>query len=120
MRWKHRFDFVMGAIHKVKAETGERKSHYLNVTALTFDAMMKRADYAHAIGASGIMHDYLTGGLLANTGLLQWCQHKGMLIHIQRAMHALLDRNPHRGIFFDQDRGSMPGAHSDSSFLLGT
>jgi ribulose 1,5-bisphosphate carboxylase large subunit-like protein len=34
----------MGAIHKVKAETGERKGHYLNVTALTFDAMMKRAD----------------------------------------------------------------------------
>jgi len=37
MRWKHRFDFVMEAIHKAEAETGERKGHYLNVTAPTPD-----------------------------------------------------------------------------------
>ena len=82
--------------------------------------MMKRAEYAHAIGAPVIMHDYLAGGLSADTGLLQWCQDKGMLIHIQRAMRAVLDRHPHRGFFLDQGRGSMPGARLDRGFLLGT
>ncbi|WP_455217260.1 form I ribulose bisphosphate carboxylase large subunit, partial [Kaarinaea lacus] len=100
MRWKHRFDFVMEAIHKAEAETGERKGHYLNVTAPTFDEMMKRAEYAHEIGAPIIMHDFLTGGFTANTGLAQWCRDKGMLLHIHRAMHAVLDRNPHHGIHF--------------------
>ena len=33
-----------------EAETGERKGHYLNVTAPTFDEMMKRAEYAKEIG----------------------------------------------------------------------
>src|SRR3989344_3970474 len=35
MRWRHRFEFVMEAIHKAEKETGERKGHYLNVTAPT-------------------------------------------------------------------------------------
>ena len=46
------------------------------------------------------MHDYLTGGLTANTGLANWCRDNGMLLHIHRAMHAVLDRNPHHGIHF--------------------
>jgi ribulose-bisphosphate carboxylase large chain len=100
MRWRHRFDFVMEAIHKAEAETGERKGHYLNVTAPTSDEMMRRAEYAKEIGAPIIMHDYLTGGLSANTQLAQWCQNNGMLLHIHRAMHAVLDRNPHHGIHF--------------------
>jgi len=100
MRWRHRFDFVMEAIHKAEAETGERKGHYLNVTAPTADEMMRRAEYAKEIGAPIIMHDYLTGGLSANTQLAQWCQNNGMLLHIHRAMHAVLDRNPHHGIHF--------------------
>ncbi len=100
MRWRHRFDFVMEAIHKASAETGERKGHYLNVTAPTSDEMMRRAEYAKEIGAPIIMHDYLTGGLSANTQLAQWCQNNGMLLHIHRAMHAVLDRNPHHGIHF--------------------
>ena len=100
MRWRHRFDFVMEAIHKAEAETGERKGHYLNVTAPTSDEMMKRAEYAKEIGAPIIMHDFLTGGLSANTQLAQWCQDNGMLLHIHRAMHAVLDRNPHHGIHF--------------------
>ena len=100
MRWRARFDFVQEAIVKAEAETGERKGHYLNVTAPTFDEMMKRAEYAKEIGTPIIMHDYLTGGLTANTGLAQWCQDNGMLLHIHRAMHAVLDRNPHHGIHF--------------------
>ena len=100
MRWNHRFDFVMEAIHKAEAETGERKGHYLNVTAPTPDEMFKRAEYAKELGAPIIMHDYITGGFCANTGLAQWCRDNGLLLHIHRAMHAVLDRNPHHGIHF--------------------
>ena len=32
--------------------------------------------------------------------LAQWCQNNGMLLHIHRAMHAVIDRNPHHGIHF--------------------
>ena len=100
MRWRARFDFVQEAIHKAEAETGERKGHYLNVTAPTTDKMMMRAEYAKEIGSPIIMHDYITGGWTANTQLAQWCQDNGMLLHIHRAMHAVLDRNPHHGIHF--------------------
>jgi ribulose-bisphosphate carboxylase large chain len=46
------------------------------------------------------MHDYITGGFCANTGLANWCRDNGMLLHIHRAMHAVIDRNPHHGIHF--------------------
>jgi ribulose-bisphosphate carboxylase large chain len=100
MRWRQRFDFVMEAILKAEAETGERKGHYLNVTAPTPEEMYKRAEYAKEIGAPIIMHDYITGGFCANTGLANWCRDNGMLLHIHRAMHAVIDRNPHHGIHF--------------------
>ncbi len=35
MRWRDRFEFVMEAVKKAESETGERKGHYLNVTAAT-------------------------------------------------------------------------------------
>ena len=62
MRWNHRFEFVMEALHKAEAETGERKGHYLNVTAATCEDMLERAEFAKSLGAPIIMHDYLTGG----------------------------------------------------------
>jgi ribulose-bisphosphate carboxylase large chain len=51
MRWRQRFDFVQEAIDKAEHETGERKGHYLNVTAPTPEEMYKRAEYAKSIGA---------------------------------------------------------------------
>lgn len=100
MRWRQRFDFVMEAIQKAEMETGERKGHYLNVTAPTPEEMYKRAEYAKEIGAPIIMHDFITGGFCANTGLANWCRDNGMLLHIHRAMHAVMDRNPNHGIHF--------------------
>ncbi|MBK1725803.1 form I ribulose bisphosphate carboxylase large subunit [Halorhodospira neutriphila] len=100
LRWRERFDFVMEAIEKAEAETGERKGHYLNVTAPTPEEMYKRAEYAKEIGAPVIMHDYITGGFCAHQGLSNWCRDNGMLLHIHRAMHAVLDRNPRHGIHF--------------------
>src|SRR3569833_43156 len=100
MRWRQRFDFVMDAIDKAEKETGERKGHYLNVTAPTPEEMYKRAEYAKEIGAPIIMHDFLTAGFTANTGLAKWCRKNGMLLHIHRAMHAVIDRHPKHGIHF--------------------
>ncbi len=100
MRWRDRFLFVADAIHSAEAETGERKGHYLNVTAATPEDMYERAEFAKELDMPIIMHDYLTGGLCANTGLANWCRKNGMLLHIHRAMHAVLDRNPAHGIHF--------------------
>ncbi|RMH45282.1 MAG: form I ribulose bisphosphate carboxylase large subunit [Alphaproteobacteria bacterium] len=100
MRWKQRFDFVMEAVQKAEAETGERKGHYLNVTAGTVEEMLKRAEYAKSLGARIIMHDFLTAGFTANTTLANWCRDNGLLLHIHRALHAVLDRNPNHGIHF--------------------
>ncbi len=100
MRWKQRFDFVSEAVQKAEAETGERKGHYLNVTAGTVEEMFKRAEYAKSLGMRIIMHDFFTAGFTANTSLANWCRDNGMLLHIHRAMHAVVDRNPYHGIHF--------------------
>ena len=100
MRWRDRFLFVYEAIQLAQDETGERKGHYMNVTAPSPEEMYERAEFAKELGAPIIMHDFLTGGFCANTGLARWCRRNGMLLHIHRAMHAVIDRNPHHGIHF--------------------
>ncbi|KAK7233549.1 hypothetical protein RIF29_47438 [Crotalaria pallida] len=83
------------------------------------------------------MHDYLTGGFTANTSLAHYCRDNGLLLHIHRAMHAVIDRQKNhgklegereitlgfvdllrddfvekdrsRGIYFTQDWVSLPG-----------
>src|SRR5512147_1163283 len=100
MRWRDRFLFVQEAIEKAQAETGEIKGHYLNVTAPTCEEMMERAEFAKEIGTPIIMHDYLTGGFTANTSLAKWCRRNGVLLHIHRAMHAVIDRQKNHGIHF--------------------
>ncbi len=100
MRWRQRFDFVAEAVHLAAKETGERKGHYLNVTAPTVEEMYKRAEHAKSLDMPIIMHDFLTAGFTANTSLANWCRDNGMLLHIHRAMHAVIDRNPYHGIHF--------------------
>lgn len=100
MRWRDRFEFVAGAVKQAQAETGERKGHYLNVTAGTVEDMFERAELAKQLDMPIIMHDFLTAGFTANTSLANWCRRNGMLLHIHRAMHAVLDRNPYHGIHF--------------------
>ena len=99
-RWRDRFEFVAEAVDKAALQTGEVKGHYLNVTAGTVEEMMKRAEFAKELGQPIIMHDFLTAGFTANTTLANWCRDNGMLLHIHRAMHAVIDRNPHHGIHF--------------------
>jgi ribulose-bisphosphate carboxylase large chain len=100
MRWRERFTYVAEAVHQSQAETGERKGHYLNVTAPTVEEMYRRAEYALSLDMPIIMHDFLTAGFTANTSLANWCRENGMLLHIHRAMHAVIDRNPRHGMHF--------------------
>ena len=100
MRWKQRFDFVSEGVLQAEKETGERKGHYLNVTAPTVEEMFKRAEYAKSLGMPIIMHDFLTAGFTAHTSLANWCRDNGILLHVHRALHAVIDRNPEHGIHF--------------------
>jgi ribulose-bisphosphate carboxylase large chain len=100
MRWRDRFLFVQEAIEKAQAETNEVKGHYLNVTAATAEEAMARAQFAADIKTPIIMHDFLTGGFTVNTSLAKFCRDKGLLLHIHRAMHAVIDRQKNHGIHF--------------------
>ncbi len=98
MRWRDRFEFVMEAVRKAEIETGERKGHYLNVTAGTMEEVYKRAEFAKSLGAPIIMSDFLTVGFTAHTSLSLWCRDNGMLLHCHRALHAVIDRQKNHGI----------------------
>ena len=98
MRWRDRFEFVMDAVRKAESETGERKGHYLNVTAATMEDVYERAEFAKSLGAPIIMSDFLTMGFTAHTSLSLWCRKNGMLLHCHRALHAVIDRQKNHGI----------------------
>lgn len=66
-RWQNRFEFVAEAIKLAEQETGERKGHYLNVTANTPEEMYERAEFAKELNMPIIMHDFITGGFTAIT-----------------------------------------------------
>ena len=98
MRWRDRYLFTMEAVRKAEDETGERKGHYLNVTAGTMEDIYQRAEFAKELGAPIIMSDFLTIGFSAHTSLSRWCRDNGMLLHCHRAMHAVIDRQRSHGI----------------------
>jgi ribulose-bisphosphate carboxylase large chain len=98
MRWRDRFTFVMEAVRKAEEETGERKGHYLNVTAPDFEQMIERAEFAKELGSPIVMLDFLTAGFTAHTSLSKWCRTNGILLHCHRAMHAVIDRQRNHGI----------------------
>ena len=100
MRWRDRFEFVMEAVHQAEAESGERKGHYLNVTAGDMEEMYRRAETAKELGSRIIMLDYLVAGFAAFASLSKWCRANGMLLHLHRAMHSVMDRQQNHGVNF--------------------
>jgi ribulose-bisphosphate carboxylase large chain len=100
IRWRDRFLFVAEAIFKSQQETNEIKGHYLNVTSATCEEILKRAQFAKELGVPIIIHDYLTGGFTANTSLASYCRDNGLLLHIHRAIHGVIDRQRNHGIHF--------------------
>jgi ribulose-bisphosphate carboxylase large chain len=100
IRWRDRFIFVAEAIFKSQQETGEIKGHYLNVTARSCEDVLKRVQFAKELGVPIVIHDYLTGGFTTNTTLAVFCRNRGLLLHIHRAIHGVIDRQRSHGIHF--------------------
>ncbi|GJZ86801.1 ribulose-1,5-bisphosphate carboxylase/oxygenase large subunit [Tanacetum coccineum] len=122
MRWRDRFLFCAKVIYKSQAKTSEIKGHYLNATAGTCEEMMKRAIFARELRVPIVMHDYLTWGFTANTSLTHYCRDNGLLLHIHRAMHAVIDRQKNHGIHFRVLAKALPmpgGDHIHSSTVVG-
>jgi ribulose-bisphosphate carboxylase large chain len=71
----------------------------LNAAAGTCEEMIKRVVFARELGVPIVMHDYLTRGFSANTTLSHYCRDNDLL-HIHRAMHAVIDRQKNHGMYF--------------------
>src|SRR5579862_4219587 len=99
MRWRDRWLFVMEAVNRAMAQTGEIKGHYLNVTAATMEDMYERAEFARELGSVIIMVD-LTVGYTALTSMSRWARKNGVLLHLHRAGHSTFTRQKSHGVSF--------------------
>jgi ribulose-bisphosphate carboxylase large chain len=99
MRWHDRFSYVMEAVSKAEAATGEVKGSYMNVTAGTMEDMYERAEFAKELGSIIIMID-LTVGYTAMQSMAKWARANGMILHLHRAGHGTYTRQKTHGVSF--------------------
>jgi ribulose-bisphosphate carboxylase large chain len=99
MRWRDRFGYVMEAVSRAEAATGEIKGSYMNVTAGTMEEMYERAEYAKELGSIIIMID-LTIGYTAIQSMAKWARANGMILHLHRAGHGTYTRQKTHGVSF--------------------
>ena len=99
MHWRDRFLFVMEAVNKASAESGEVKGHYLNVTAGTMEDMYERAEFARDLGSNIIMID-LVIGYTAIQSMAKWSRKNDMILHLHRAGHGTYTRQKNHGVSF--------------------
>ncbi|MGI8938134.1 MAG: ribulose-bisphosphate carboxylase large subunit [Iamia sp.] len=99
MHWRDRFQYVMEAVNKASAQTGEVKGHYLNVTAGTMEEMYERAELAKELGSVVIMID-LVIGYTAIQSISAWARANDMILHLHRAGHSTYTRQKDHGVSF--------------------
>jgi ribulose-bisphosphate carboxylase large chain len=99
MHWRDRFLYVMEAVNKAAAATGEVKGHYLNVTAGTMEDMYERAEFAKALGSNIVMID-LVIGYTAIQSMAKWARRADMILHLHRAGHGTYTRQKTHGVSF--------------------
>ena len=99
MHWRDRFLFVMEAVNRAAAVTGEVKGHYLNVTAATMEDMYERAEFAKHLGSNIIMID-LVIGYTAIQSMAKWSRKNDMILHLHRAGHSTYTRQKTHGVSF--------------------
>jgi ribulose-bisphosphate carboxylase large chain len=99
MHWRDRFLYVMDAVNKASAATGEVKGSYLNITAATMEDMYQRADFAKELGSVVVMVD-LVIGWTAIQSMANWCRKNDMLMHMHRAGHGTYTRQKNHGVSF--------------------
>ncbi len=99
MHWRDRFLYVMDAVNKAQAVTGEVKGSYLNITAGTMEAMYERAELAKELGSIVVMVD-LVIGWTAIQSMAEWCRRNDMVMHMHRAGHGTYTRQKNHGVSF--------------------
>ena len=99
MHWRDRFLYVMDAVNKAQAATGEIKGHYLNVTAGTMEEMYARAEFAKELGSIIIMID-LVIGYTAIQSMAIWARKNDMILHLHRAGNSTYSRQKNHGMNF--------------------
>ena len=99
MHWRDRFLYVMEAVNKAQAETGEVKGHYLNVTAGTMEEMYARAEFAKELGSIIIMID-LVIGYTAIQSMALWARKNDVILHLHRAGNSTYSRQKNHGMNF--------------------
>ncbi len=99
MHWRDRFLFVMDAVNRASAASGEVKGHYLNVTAGTVEDMYERADLAKDLGSVVVMVD-LVAGYSAIQSMSRWARDNDVILHLHRAGHSTYTRQKNHGVAF--------------------
>ena len=99
MHWRDRFLYVMDAVNKASAATGEVKGSYLNVTAATMEDMYERAEFAKELGSVIVMID-LVIGYTAIQSMSNWARKNDMILHLHRAGHSTYTRQKNHGVSF--------------------
>jgi ribulose-bisphosphate carboxylase large chain len=99
MHWRDRFLYVMDAVNKASAASGEVKGSYLNVTAATMEDMYERAEFAKELGSTIVMID-LVIGYTAIQSMAKWARKNDMILHLHRAGHSTYTRQKTHGISF--------------------
>ncbi len=89
----------MEGINRASAATGETKGSYLNITAATYEEVVKRAEYAKEVGSIIVMID-LVMGYTAIQSIAIWARENDMLLHLHRAGNSTYARQKNHGINF--------------------
>jgi ribulose-bisphosphate carboxylase large chain len=99
MHWRDRFLYVMDAVNKASAATGEVKGSYLNVTAATVEDMYERAEFAKELGSVIVMIDLVVGWSTIQS-MSNWARRNDMILHMHRAGHGTYTRQKNHGVSF--------------------
>ena len=99
MHWRDRFLYVIDAVNKASAATGEVKGSYLNVTAATMEDMYERAEFAKELGSVIVMIDLVVGWTTIQS-MSNWARRSNMILHLHRAGHGTYTRQKSHGVSF--------------------
>jgi ribulose-bisphosphate carboxylase large chain len=99
MHWRDRFLYVMDAVNKASAATGEVKGSYLNITAGTVEDMYERAEFAKELGSVIVMIDLVIGWSSIQS-MSNWARRNDMILHLHRAGHGTYTRQKNHGVSF--------------------
>jgi len=99
MHWRDRFLYVMDAVNKASAATGEVKGSYLNITAATVEDMYERAEFAKDLGSVIVMIDLVIGWSSIQS-MSNWARRNDMILHLHRAGHGTYTRQKNHGVSF--------------------